>query len=75
MTIETIGSGASLMRKCGFDDVEEVQISVARSEAAGRYHLLRAQSPVFLISGKLCWGKAVTEECESETGADRHIPE
>lgn len=75
VTIETIGSFASLMRKCGFDDVEEVQISVARSEAAGRYHLLRAQSPVFLISGKLCWGKAVTEECESETGADRHIPE
>lgn len=75
VTMETIGSGASLMRKCGFDDVEEVQISAARSEAAGRYHLLRAQSPVFLISGKLCWGKAVTEECESETGADRHIPE
>jgi precorrin-6B methylase 2 len=31
--------------------VEVAQISAARAQKTGRYHMMRAQNPVYLISG------------------------
>lgn len=53
VTLETVGSGLKKLEKFGFEDVQVVQIAAARGEKAGKYHLLKAQSPVFILSGEL----------------------
>ncbi len=52
VTIETLTECMELIRKFGFADYEIVQVSVSRMERAGRYHLQKAQNPVYVIALK-----------------------
>ena len=52
VTPETLHQALESMERLGFGDVQLAQISVARGVKRGAYHLLTAQNPVFLISGR-----------------------
>ena len=50
VSMENIGISMAMFEKYGARNLEAVQISAARARRAGRYHLLNAQNPVFIIS-------------------------
>lgn len=50
IALETLDAARRAFEELGID-WEVTQISVARSKAAGKLHLMMAQNPVFLISG------------------------
>ena len=50
VSVENIGISVAMFEKYGARNLEAVQISAARARRAGRYHLLNAQNPVFIIS-------------------------
>ena len=50
IALETLDAARHAFEELGID-WEVTQISVARSRAAGKLHLMMAQNPVFLISG------------------------
>lgn len=50
VTLETLAEATRLLAGEGWAGFEACQISVARTDAAGSYHLMRAQNPVFLVS-------------------------
>lgn len=50
IALETLDAARHAFEELGID-WEVTQISVARSKAAGKLHLMMAQNPVFLISG------------------------
>lgn len=52
VTVETVERALRLLNGMGFQDVQAVQLAVTRTETAGKSHLLRAQNPVFVISGQ-----------------------
>lgn len=51
VTLETLHEAMASMQAFGLENSEVVQISVSRAEKTGSLHMLRAQNPVFLISG------------------------
>ena len=50
VTLETVAQAASLF--AGLEGADMVQVSATRTRAAGRYHLMDAQNPVWLFSGE-----------------------
>lgn len=52
VTVETVERALRLLNGMGFHDVQAVQLAITRTEPAGKSHLLRAQNPVFVISGQ-----------------------
>ncbi len=50
VTLETVGEAARLF--AGLEGADMVQVSVTRTRAAGRYHLMDAQNPVWMFSGE-----------------------
>ena len=52
ITLEGIAQAVSGINKAGFDDVEVECVNTAKSREAGGYHLMMAQNPVYLISGR-----------------------
>ncbi|MBO4365091.1 MAG: precorrin-6y C5,15-methyltransferase (decarboxylating) subunit CbiE [Eggerthellaceae bacterium] len=50
VTLETLGDVMTCIRKHEFDDVDIVQVSVARADAVGSYHLMRAENPVYIVT-------------------------
>ncbi|MBW7571287.1 precorrin-6A reductase [Caproiciproducens faecalis] len=50
VTLETLGEITGLLKTLPVEQEEIVQIQVGRAETAGRYHLMRAENPVFIIS-------------------------
>ena len=52
VTLETLTRAVSVLSRLPFGEVETCEITVARSQKAGRYHLLAGQNPVFLLSGE-----------------------
>lgn len=50
VTAETFASSIEIIRDGGFSDYEIVQIQVSRMEKRGKYHLQKAQNPVFVIT-------------------------
>ena len=52
VTLETLTQAAAAFSRLPFGEVETVQLTVARAQKAGRYHLLAGQNPVFLLSGE-----------------------
>jgi len=52
VTVETIAEAVGCFAALGFEDAEAVQIAAARTRKAGRYHLMDAQNPVWIVSGE-----------------------
>ena len=53
VTIETIAEAMSCFAALGFTHTDAVQLSAARTRPAGRYHLMDAQNPVWIVSGEV----------------------
>ncbi len=52
ITLETLTEAMDCFRMLGFEDMEIVQISAARSKELGKYHMMMGLNPVFIISGQ-----------------------
>jgi len=52
ITLETMAEAISQFQKLGFEDIDIVQIFAAHGKAAGNYHMMLGQNPVFIISGQ-----------------------
>lgn len=52
VTLETLSEAARVFPALGLGDGAPVQISVTRTRAAGRYHLMDAQNPVWILWGE-----------------------
>lgn len=52
VALETLSEVTSAMKKYEFEDVEIVQISVAKAKKLGDYNLMLGQNPVFIISAQ-----------------------
>ena len=50
VTLETVGEAAQAF--AALEGAEMVQLAVTRTRAAGRYHLMDAQNPVWLFAGE-----------------------
>lgn len=51
VTLETITEAVGLFNELNLPNSEVVQVAVSRAEPLGRYHMLAAQNPVYIISG------------------------
>lgn len=52
ITLETMAEALTQFQKLGFEEIDLVQIFAARGRAAGSYHMMQGQNPVFIISGE-----------------------
>lgn len=50
VTLETLGELLACAREFGFGEVDIVQVSVARADEVGSYHLMRAENPVYIVT-------------------------
>lgn len=62
VTLETIAEVMNLLKTLPAENEEIVQVQVSRADAAGRYHLMKAENPVYIISFNF---KKVTGNCET----------
>ena len=49
VTLETLSQVTETLRELPVTEPQIRQIAVTRAQKAGRYHLMRAQNPVFII--------------------------
>ena len=49
ITLETLSEALACVRELSFDDVDIVQVSIAKAHAVGAYHMMQARNPVYLI--------------------------
>lgn len=52
ITLQSLNEAINCMKKYMFEDVEIVNVSVAKSKKAGKYDLMMGQNPIYIISGK-----------------------
>ena len=71
VTVETLTEACALLSGSRFKGFEACQVSVARAEAVGSYHLMKAQNPVFLVSAR---GAGADAEELAEVGALAESP-
>lgn len=57
VTVETLTEACALLSGSRFKGFEACQVSVARAEAVGSHHLMKAQNPVFLVSARGAGGE------------------
>lgn len=50
ITLETLSEALDLLKRMGFGNIEIIQAAVSKARKAGRYHMMEAQNPVFIIS-------------------------
>ena len=50
IALESVGETADIIAKFGFDDSEVVQMNLARSRKAGRYHLMTGLNPITIAA-------------------------
>lgn len=50
ITLETVGVVSSILNEFPVEQEEIIQMSVSRAKKAGRYHLMQAENPVFILS-------------------------
>ena len=50
VTLETVGAVSSILNEFPVKQEEIIQMSVSRAKKAGRYHLMQAENPVFILS-------------------------
>ena len=51
IAVETLGEAARVLGQYGSFQV--TQVAVSRSEQRGRYHMMRAENPIWILSGEL----------------------
>ena len=71
VTVETLTEACALLSGSRFKGFEACQVSAARAEAVGSYHLMKAQNPVFLVSAR---GAGADAEELAEVGALAESP-
>lgn len=52
ITLESLNEAIDCMEKYKLQDVEIVNLSVAKSKSVGKYHMMMGQNPIYVISGK-----------------------
>lgn len=57
VTVETLTEACAFLSGSRFKGFEACQVSVARAEAVGSHHLMKAQNPVFLVSARGAGGE------------------
>ena len=50
VTVETLSDAADCVSKFGFKECDIVCVNVSRARKAGRYHMMNAQNPVYVIT-------------------------
>lgn len=50
ITLETLTETLEVIRHYGFRETELVQVSVSKAHEVGRYHMMKAENPIYLIS-------------------------
>lgn len=50
ITLETLSASLECLRSRGIEDADIVQVSVARADKVGSYHLMRAENPIYIIT-------------------------
>ncbi len=50
VTLETLGEITGLLKSLPVEEEEIVQLQVSRAEPVGRYRMMRAENPVFIVS-------------------------
>ena len=58
ITLETLSSMLECLRSRGIEDADIVQVSVARADKVGSYHLMRAENPIYIITADFDGGDA-----------------
>lgn len=59
VTLETVSDALACVRSLPLSDIDIVQLSVAKACEMGRYHLMQAANPVYLVTAR---GAAADEE-------------
>lgn len=56
VTLETLAEATECIKEFGFAYSEVISVNISRSQKAGRYNLMTAQNPVYIItlSGGIC---------------------
>lgn len=62
VTIETLYEATQFMRECGYQDIEVISLQTARGKQLGKYTLMEALNPIYIISGSK--GQASVQEEE-----------
>ena len=52
IALETLQGTQNALAELGFLDVEITQLSAARGKSVGRYTMMMANNPVFILSGR-----------------------
>ncbi len=52
ITLQSLNEAINCMGKYKFENVEIINVSVAKSKKAGKYDLMMGQNPIYIISGK-----------------------
>ncbi|MGX6592059.1 cobalt-precorrin-6B (C15)-methyltransferase [Cetobacterium ceti] len=50
ITLETIGEATKLLKELNFQDIEVVNVSVARGKKVGPYTMMYGENPIYIIS-------------------------
>ena len=50
VTLETIGEITEIIRKYGFSYSEIVHLSISKARELGKYHLMTAQNPIYIVT-------------------------
>ena len=58
ITLETLSAALECLRCRGVEDADIVQVSVARADKVGSYHLMRAENPIYIITAAFDGGDA-----------------
>ena len=58
ITLETLSSMLECLRSRGIEDADIVQVSVARADKVGSYHLMRAENPIYIVTADFDGGDA-----------------
>ena len=72
VTLETLARACDVFSSDAFEGFEVCQVSVAKGEEAGPYHLMRAQNPVFLVSARGIVPKA-DDACGASAGEEAAV--
>lgn len=63
VTVESFSDAVYLLNDAGYEDMDIVQVNIAKNKRAGRYNLMTANNPVCIIS---CGGKTAKTGGESQ---------
>jgi hypothetical protein len=50
VTLETVGEIMEVIHKFGFSQTEIVHLSVSKARELGKYHLMTAQNPIYIVT-------------------------